>query len=120
MISAAPISAGDTLNEKSAFVELIAWAKDRSTWQQDALRRLALNDVLTEKDIDELAGICLDPKAPSQPTTSAHVAAEGTSGGRIALLSIENPTGINALAIDQKPEFAKKGLTVIYGDNGSG
>ena len=120
MISAASISGEDTSNEKTAFAELIVWAKDRPKWQQDALRRLVLNDLLTEEDIDDLVGICLDPKAPSQPITSAHVAAEGASGEPIALLRIENPTGINALAANQTLEFAKSGLTVIYGDNGSG
>jgi hypothetical protein len=69
MISTAPISAGDTLSEKTAFAELIAWAKDRPKWQQDALRRLVLNDVLTEEDIDDLTGICLDPKAASPKGT---------------------------------------------------
>jgi energy-coupling factor transporter ATP-binding protein EcfA2 len=115
-----PPSAGDGLSEKDTLAELLTWAKDRPKWQQDALRRLVLNDALTEVDIDDLVGICLDPKTPSQPITSAHVAAEGASGEPIALLRIENPTGINALAIDQKLEFAKDGLTVIYGDNGSG
>ena len=120
MISAAPLSIEDILTEKMAFAELISWAKDRPKWQQDALRRLVLNDVLTEEDIDDLVGVCLDAKAPSVSITSAHVAAEGASGEPIALLRIENPTGINALAADQKLEFAKDGLTVIYGDNGSG
>jgi hypothetical protein len=120
MTSPMPPSAGNVLSEKDALAELLAWAKDRPKWQQDALRRLVLNDALTEVDIDDLVGICLDPNAPSQPITSAHVAAEGASGEPIALLRIENPTGINALAIDQKLEFAKDGLTVIYGDNGSG
>ena len=120
MISITPIAAGEILTEKAALAELVTWAKDRPKWQQDALRRLILNDVLTDTDIDDLANICLDSKAPSQPITSAHVAAEGTSGEPIALLRIENPTGINALASDQKLEFAKDGLTVIYGDNGSG
>ena len=120
MTSPMPPSAGNVLSEKDALAELLAWAKDRPKWQQDALRRLVLNDALTEVDIDDLVGICLDPNAPSQPITSAHVAAEGASGEPIALVRIENPTGINALAIDQKLEFAKDGLTVIYGDNGSG
>jgi energy-coupling factor transporter ATP-binding protein EcfA2 len=35
-------------------------------------------------------------------------------------LRIENPTGINALAPAQTLQFSKTGMTVIYGDNGSG
>ena len=118
--SPVPLSAGETLTEKMAFAALIAWASVRPQWQQDALRRLVLYDQLTEQDIDDLVGICLDPELPSQPITSAHVAAEGAGGDPIALLRIENPTGINALAVDQTLEFANEGITVIYGDNGSG
>jgi ABC-type hemin transport system ATPase subunit len=108
------------MTEKAAFADLVAWAKGRPAWQQDALRRLVLNDQLTETDLDDLAEICLDPKLPFQPFTQAHVAAEGASGEPVALLRIEDPKGVNALANGQKLEFAKEGLTVIYGDNGSG
>ena len=120
MSSASPATPEEILTEKSAFADLIAWAADRPAWQKDALRRLILNDELAASDIVELTSICMDPKAASQPVTAAHIAADGASGEPIALLGIENPTGVNALAADQKLEFAKSGLTVIYGDNGSG
>jgi hypothetical protein len=118
MTAASPVE--EVLTEKAAFAELIAWSQDRPRWQQDALRRLALNDTLTDQDIDSLVNICRNPKEPSQPLTSAHLLGEKGSDEAIALVRIENPTGINALAVDQKLEFAKHGLTVIYGDNGSG
>jgi energy-coupling factor transporter ATP-binding protein EcfA2 len=110
----------DIMTEKAAFADLVAWAKDRPRWQQDALRRLVQNDELTDSDFEELAELCLDSKLPFQPFTQAHVAAEGASGDPVALLRLENPKGVNALANDQKLEFAKEGLTIIYGDNGSG
>lgn len=119
-MSAATPPDEDIMTEKAAFADLVAWAKDRPRWQQDAIRRLVQNDELTESDFEELAEICLDPKLPFQPVTHAHVAAEGASGEPVALLRLENPKGVNALANDQKLEFAKEGLTVIYGDNGSG
>jgi hypothetical protein len=118
MVSALPIE--EVLTEKAAFADLITWATDRPRWQQDALRRLALNGTLTDNDIDGLVNVCLSSKEPSQPITNAHLAGEKGSGEAIALVRIENLTGINALAVDQKLEFAKHGLTVIYGDNGSG
>jgi energy-coupling factor transporter ATP-binding protein EcfA2 len=36
------------------------------------------------------------------------------------LHAVRAPKGINALAADQSLEFAPQGLTIIYGDNGSG
>lgn len=106
-------------SEAAAFAELITWAKDRPRWQQDALRRLVLNDDLSEQDIGELAAICLDPSTQFDPVADGHSAA-GASSDPISLVRIEKLTGINALAPEQKLEFAKSGLTVIYGDNGSG
>jgi energy-coupling factor transporter ATP-binding protein EcfA2 len=111
---------GGIHTEQTIFVELRAWAKNRPRWQQDALRRLVLAGELTNKDIEELATICQDEKAPFAPITDAEIASEAASNEAIALLSIQNPTGVNALAPEQKLEFAREGMTVIYGDNGSG
>jgi energy-coupling factor transporter ATP-binding protein EcfA2 len=110
----------DVHTEQTVFAELRIWAKSRPRWQQDALRRLVLNGALIDQDIDELATICQDEKAAFAPITDAEIASEAASNEAIALLRIENPTGVNALATEQKLEFAKDGMTVIYGDNGSG
>jgi hypothetical protein len=88
--------------------------------QQDALRRLVLNEELKDNDLEQLTDICLDPKVPFEPITQAHVAIDGGSSEPVSLSCIQNPIGVNALAKDQRLEFAKEGLTVIYGDNGSG
>lgn len=106
--------------EQTVFAELRVWAMTRPRWQQDALRRLVLNGGLTDEDVEELAAICQDAKAPYAPITDAEIASEAVTNEAIALLHIENPTGVNALASDQKLEFAKDGMTIIYGDNGSG
>jgi energy-coupling factor transporter ATP-binding protein EcfA2 len=110
----------DVYTEQTAFTELRIWAKNRPRWQQDALRRLVLNGELTNEDIEDLATVCQDEKAAFAPITDAEIASEAASSEAIALLRIENPTGINALPLEQKLEFAKEGMTVIYGDNGSG
>jgi len=105
------------LTEKLAFADLVGWSRERPAWQQDALRRLILNDELSEQDIDELTTIYSDPKSPSEPLSVAHLSNQTDNSDPIALLEIKNPTGINALAADQKLEFAPSGLTIIYGDN---
>jgi energy-coupling factor transporter ATP-binding protein EcfA2 len=120
MTTAGKSSADDVFTEAKAFADLLVWSKDRPKWQQDALRRLVLTEALSDEDITELAAICMDPKASCDPISSVHLAAETASGDPVSLVRIENPTGINALAADQKLEFCDQGLTVIYGDNGSG
>lgn len=108
------------LTEKAALAELLAWSEKRSAWQQDALRRLVTGETIDDQEIAELAMLCLDPKRPHTPISQSHIAAEGSAEEPISLISIKNPNAINALAKDQELSFAPNGLTVIYGDNGSG
>jgi energy-coupling factor transporter ATP-binding protein EcfA2 len=111
---------GESLTEKEAFADILQWSTERPAWQRDALRRLVLNETLSESDFDELVTICISPEVPPAPLTSDHLKSEGTSGEPIALVRVADPTGINALPPEQALEFAKHGLTIIYGDNGSG
>lgn len=110
----------ETLTEKQAFANLLAWSAGRPAWQRDALRRLVQNGKLDDQDIDELVELCLDPTLPSEPLSEVHVSSQEVIGEPITLLRIENPVGINALAPDQTLEFGKGGLSIVYGDNGSG
>ena len=120
MINSVQTTDEETLTEKLAFAELLTWSAQRPAWQKDALRRLMQNSSLDDADIESLLKLCLDPKLPHDPLSEAHVATQAAVGGPISVLRIENPTGINALAADQKLEFTKDGITIIYGDNGSG
>jgi len=111
---------GQVFGESDAFAEILLWSLDRPIWQRDALRRLVAGGPLTSDDLDALTKLCLDPSLPHEVLSGDHVSAQQSTGVPISLLRIEKPTGINALAPDQTLEFARSGLTVIYGDNGSG
>lgn len=109
--------------------DLVTWSETLPTWQRDALRRLYLQCNLSQTDIDELHTLCLQShglleqgQTPliAQPLESAHVPASVTSSGPIALKSIGYVQNVNALASDQTLNFSETGLTIIYGDNGSG
>lgn len=110
----------EPLTEAAAFADLVKWSEDRHAWQRDVLRRLIQNGSVTAQDIEELSSICLDPKAVCIPVDTTHITAGAASTDPITLRAVRAPTGINALASDQALEFACKGLTIIYGDNGSG
>ncbi|MGH8762545.1 MAG: hypothetical protein ACREUR_04855, partial [Nitrosospira sp.] len=110
----------EILTERLAFVDLLAWVAPRPVWQRDALRRLLQNGILVNEDIDDLVELCLDPTLPHEPISDAHISSDDGVGEPITIMRIENPTGINALASDQKLEFATRGLSIVYGDNGSG
>jgi energy-coupling factor transporter ATP-binding protein EcfA2 len=108
------------LTEKAALSDLLAWAEKRPAWQKDALRRLVAGEVLDEQAIEELSELCFDPSRSHTPISQSHIATETSAADPISLLSITNPTAINALARQQMLSFEPSGLTVIYGDNGSG
>ena len=119
--TAAISSPASPMSEAAAFLDILHWSTGRPNWQRDALRRLILNDAsLTELDVDELYAVCIDDTAAFQPLEAKHIAPGSVEGEPIRLLSIKNPVGINALASDQNLKFAPAGLTVVYGDNGSG
>lgn len=108
------------LTEKAALADLVAWAEKRPAWQKDALRRLVTGETLDDQAIAELTELCLDPARSHTPISQSHIVVETSAAEPISLISIKNPTAINALASQQELSFEPAGLTVIYGDNGSG
>jgi energy-coupling factor transporter ATP-binding protein EcfA2 len=110
------------LASAAALADLVEWSADLPEWQRDALRRLMTVGSLTPDCLDQLTAICCGhPTAPlPQPVDATHV----TSGNRerrvVALKSVRNATGVNALASGQTLAFAERGLTVVYGENGAG
>src|SRR6202046_562246 len=118
MSVAATLSA--PLTEKAALTDLVTWAEKRPAWQRDALRRLVTGEALDDQAIAGLTELCLDPARTHTPISQSHIVAETSAAEPISLISIKNPTAINALASQQELSFEPAGLTVIYGDNGSG
>lgn len=118
-MSATP-SQSTPLTEKAALADLVTWAEKRPAWQKDALRRLVTGETLDDPAIAELTELCLDPARTHTPIAQSHIVAETSAAEPISLVSIKNPTAINALASQQELSFEPVGLTVIYGDNGSG
>src|SRR5690348_3225915 len=106
--------------EGQALTAIVHWSKTCPAWQRDALRRLCISEELVESDVDDLAKICVDPTSASSPLTEEHVRAPAAADQVITLRAIEEVQNVNALAAGQRLPFGKKGLTVVYGDNGSG
>ncbi|MBB3916184.1 AAA family ATPase [Rhizobium fabae] len=111
---------------KSAYQMILEWASSRPLWQQDALRRIVSTVKLNASDIDELTELCLKGKGKIGieldpiPLSREDRLVRTTAGGTISLLSVSDVRHVNQLAAGQTLSFAANGLTVIYGDNGSG
>ena len=108
------------LSEAAALSDILDWSLKRPNWQRDALRRLIISGELSDEDKNELYALCLDEQSAFDPLSPDHVAPEGDASVAVSLKRIHEPSGVNALAGDQSLEFEKTGLTLVYGDNGSG
>lgn len=114
----------------SALHEILKWSGDRPVWQQDALRRIVVQDKISETDLAQLERLCraqhgadvtTAPALKVNPLADDHLPPAPDAVSSVSLVSIGNLQHVNRIPSDQVLPFgASPGLTVIYGDNGSG
>ena len=112
---------GDSITtEAEALAEILAWSQDRALWQRDALRRLTQAEELTDRDTADLTAICKDRRLPAQPLTADHIRAPNAGMPAVQLRAMRDVLNVNALPEEQRLTFLTRGVTIVYGDNGSG
>ena len=107
-------------SEALALANIIAWSKDCPKWQRDALRRLCTKDTLNETDLEELTAQCKSMGEGSVPLSLEHIPNPDSTTALVNLKAIHSTENVNALKPGERLTFDKVGLTVVYGDNGSG
>jgi len=107
--------------------DIIDWVENKPSFWQVAVDRLIRNNELTETDISELKEICKIDFGLSEVVFNAvdyddlrDFADNSANDEDIILSKITNIDNINALSKSSELEFAPSGLTIVYGDNGSG
>ena len=111
----------------SIYQDILAWSANKPLFFSDALRRIIQNPTISQNDIDELtsllkkeeglAGIALN----SIPLNNTHLPTLVNTGVHYPkLLRVRRPQNIAALYNLADLQFQGSGLTVIYGNNGSG
>ncbi len=107
--------------------EIYEWSIGLKPCLSDALRRLLQNSTLTAADHDDLFALLklqvglADPKGRvALPLDKSHLPSTAAQGMTLRLLSLKNFKNVNRIAENQKLEFMPLGLTVVYGDNGTG
>ena len=102
--------------------EIASWLNQRPAW----IRLLAAR-ILSEGSVDSvfaeaLASQLVAKKNLHNPAdlTAKDLPTSASTGARVELVSINDLVNVNALADGGSLEFGVSGLTVIYGDNGSG
>jgi energy-coupling factor transporter ATP-binding protein EcfA2 len=96
------------------------WALARPSWQQEVLVALARGETFEPERISALADRLLQPGSTTPSRAAVDIILGGTTFKQVRLTSVCNLKGVNALAEGQTLSFAPEGLTVIYGNNGSG
>ena len=106
---------------------ILKWTSKQPDWQKDALRRIAVSPDLTDADASAILanlqnskGLPRKGEATLQPLTEDHLQSDAAKAALVRLCSIGNVKNANRLAPDQVLPFALDGLTLIYGQNGSG
>ena len=109
-----------TGSEAKALADILAWSKDCPEWQRDALRRLCVKGELDDADLDELTVLCKSKGKGSVPLVAGHIPDPDAAVVVVTLRAIHGAENVNALKPGERLTFDKTGLTVVYGDNGSG
>ena len=109
-----------TGSEAAALADILAWSKDCPEWQRDALRRLCVKGELDDADLDDLTVLCKSKGKGSEPLAADHIPDPDAAAMAVTLRAIHGAENVNALKPGERLTFDKAGLTVVYGDNGSG
>jgi energy-coupling factor transporter ATP-binding protein EcfA2 len=102
--------------------EILDWIGGRPIWQRNILKRIVRGELIDDDYIAATAQSLVDDNEGLElpELTAADIPTTGTGGSTVCLTSIGNLENVNALHTGQVLEFGEVGLTVVYGDNGSG
>ena len=116
-INELPAEAG---SESRVLADILAWSETCPGWQRDALRRIFTKGVLDDNDFDELTALCKNKGDGGTPLAAEHISHRGATVATVNLGAIQGVENINALKPGERLTFCKKGMTIVYGGNGSG
>ncbi|SKA63603.1 AAA domain-containing protein [Pantoea ananatis] len=107
--------------------EILTWTQGLPAWQSDAVSRLLVKQTLTPLDHEDLYALLKlnfgipDPKnRQAKPLTADKIPVQVKKDTNIKLFAIKNLHNVNAIAENQQLVIGPTGMTIIYGDNGSG
>lgn len=100
---------------------IIEWSKERPAWQREVMRRVAAGETFSDEEYDRLVDAIVEEKElPAGEFGLRQLAKPAVGDLPVHLLAIERPEHVNALEAKEPLTFEPRGLTVVYGDNGSG
>lgn len=107
--------------------EIQLWSDGLPAWQQHAIAKIYSQDELGPQDYDDVYALLKASNRIPDPENrvasklrAGEVAAPPPLGQLIQIAAVKNLVNVNALAGNQRLSLGTTGLTVIYGENGSG
>jgi energy-coupling factor transporter ATP-binding protein EcfA2 len=113
----------------AAIDQIIEWAQALPGWKSDAVRRILTQENLTSQDEADILAMLKEScglRDPSKPAPAPNPAQRGLISGaprtkvRVVLKVLNDLKNVNAIPDKSYIPLAHEGLTVIYGENGSG
>jgi len=103
------------------------WAQTLPGWQGDAVRRLLTQDDVTEKDRGELLcmlklkyGLPVEHTVQPLPLKKGDISGAPSKAAKVTLKVITDLQNVNKIPDGSQIPFGDAGLTVLYGENGTG
>lgn len=108
--------------------QIIKWASGLPLWQQAALVKILTQDTLDDDDIKTLVELAIEEaKDPigtaakvGDPLASFKYEKKEVTDAKVILKSISDTKNINAIRDGAELKFGETGLTIVYGNNGTG
>ena len=101
--------------------EVWDWLSRRPAWQGQAYARLWQRETLTVDDCRQIAEQMIRGEFTESSKPASAVSGTGAEhDGAVVFESVRIISNVNSLPADEKLTFAEHGITLIYGQNGSG
>jgi len=102
---------------------ILKWVNDQPFWVRKAVLIYCETGIINEKNIGLLAELCISEakkeKIENCDTENQNLIGRKNCKG-FSVKSISNVIGVNAIDTNRPLNFSPKGITVVYGNNGSG
>jgi hypothetical protein blinB_18840 len=112
-----------TLSTQAINQDIFRWLTKRPTWQRNLFQRVVRNQAIDNSYIEQLVDLLVTNKTTELelPTLTIDELPQGSDTKEsIAICSVGDLQGVNALLDGQTLQFSPTGMTIVYGDNGSG
>jgi len=104
---------------------ILEFSQQRPLWQRDLFRRVFTQQSCSVDDLNQVLLLLkgekgLHPEGSPEALSADHIRYSEAGGAVTILSSISETRNVNRLTTGQELPFASQGITLIYGDNGSG